>query len=143
MLEHLRMFALSQNNQSPYGKHDSGLMVVIRDEYRVMLERIIQQVANPECVDEKYWLQAWTRFLAMNVEPSILGEKTAKELELNFSMLPVQTRMAWISGFSMAMNEYKSWSEHALNFMRSQPSKFVQLPGVFEDVCEIFQPTSY
>ncbi len=130
MLEHMRMFAASQSDNSPYGVHDRGLMVKLRDIYRESLEHIIYQVAHPSDVNEERIAKLWTRFLGKNVEPSRLGTETAEKLDKAFTRLDPDTRRAWSCGFRACTTEYLAWSDRILTFLATLPVEFRLLPGI-------------
>lgn len=139
MLEHMRMFAQSQNSASPYGKHDFGAMVVLRDQYRTTLEDLIDDVAKPHDVDVPRILEAWEIFLGTNIEPGEHGRRTARNLVSGFRKLDQTTQRAWVSGFETSMTAYRYWANEALAFLRSQPEEILCLPAI-GDIRELIEP---
>jgi hypothetical protein len=118
MAEHLQMFVDTQNNESPYGQHDFGLMVELRDAYKARLQRVIEAVLQPDDgvepteVDEmivRHWLN--------RVEPSYLGRTTARDLLIKLHDLDPASRRAWMRGFRVASEEYAAWTREACGVM--------------------------
>lgn len=142
MLEHLNMFAQSQNNQSVYGQYDYGEMVNLRDAYKERLLRIIEAVRTREITPQEKISNRWTVFLAKNIEPTDLGRKTANQLKKMFENLPAETQMAWANGFWQTMKEYVEWSEPILNFLNKIPKEWRCLPSIAEDVRKIIDPNN-
>ncbi|MCC6564049.1 hypothetical protein IT087_04105 [Candidatus Uhrbacteria bacterium] len=128
MLEHMRMFAASQSNDSPYGKHDHGRMTRQRDAYRASLEHIIAQVARPTDVDVERIILAWTGFLS-TIEPTLKPE-LALTLEENFRQLESGTQRAWACGFRATMTEYLVWGDRISSFLQGIPEAYWEFPGV-------------
>lgn len=128
MLEHMRMFANSQTNESPYGKYDRGRMVKQRDAYRASLLHIIDQVARPTDVDIERITKAWTMFLTV-IEPT-LDPKTARTLEDNFRSLDASTRQAWACGFRAVMSEYLVWGDRICAFLQTVPESYWNFPNL-------------
>ncbi|MCK9360776.1 hypothetical protein M0Q28_00920 [Patescibacteria group bacterium] len=128
MLEHMRMFARSQSNESPYGKYDRGRMVHQRDTYKASLEYIIAQVARPTDVNLERITKAWTKFLR-TIEPTLKPE-TAQTLESNFRQLDVGSQRAWACGFRTAMTEYLVWGDRISEFLQSIPDAYDEFPGL-------------
>lgn len=140
MLEHMRMFANSQTNESPYGRFDRGVMVKIRDRYRLMLECIIEKVVRPVERNEGEVLGAWTSFLGTRIEPSQAGWQAALTLRRNFDTLDADTRRAWTSGFWWTMQLYAAWYESTSWFLFRKPTELFRLPGVTPDVRNVIAP---
>lgn len=119
MLEHLNMFAGSQNNNSPFGLHDQGKMIELRDYNRDSLLRIIDAYKNEKDLsnlDEKVLLLKWFTFLKEKIEPSLPGSIASERLEKMFEKLPVSTKKIWFNIFDVTMNEYDEWE----NMMKVQ-----------------------
>lgn len=129
MLEHMRMFAGSQTNDSPYGKHDHGLMTKLRDSYRESLEHIIYQVAHPSDVLEGRVEAAWTHFLERWVEPSSAGRDAAENLSRSFRKLDPGVQRAWACGFRACMTEHLAWIDRMRGFLHELPTEYLDLPG--------------
>jgi len=157
MLEHLDMFAKSQTNDSPFGKHDFGRMSTLRDEHTEILNSIIALVHRDyEDGKHKYWdqrpnelsqdgelvLEAWRHFLSENIEPTELGVTAAHELELKFRHLVLQDQSAWLTGFYYTMQGYRTWSQAVLKDLERMPKERFELPGICEDVRDIIAPKS-
>ncbi len=140
MLEHLMMFANSQTNASPYGRHDLGAMVQLRDAQRAALERICHRVLQPLKVDEGRVPEAWVRFLATNIEPSPAGREAAARLKADFVALAPETRRAWTSGFYATMGEYRHWAASALAFIEALPASERSLVGLPFDLPTLIRP---
>lgn len=135
MTEHLRMFADSQTNESPYGKHDRGLMIDLRDSYRTMLDRILAEVANPTLdVDVKKISLAWQLFLGLNIEPSEKGRAAASSLASAFEKLDHDVQTAWANGFATTMREYSFWSSQMYTFLETLSPEYLTMFGTCEDV---------
>lgn len=135
MTEHLRMFAQSQTNESTYGRHDRGKMVELRDMYRTMLERVLEEVANPTYdMDTKVMSLAWHLFLGMNIEPSPKGQEAAMHLATAFETLDPDTQHAWTNGFVATMREYISWSTETMEFLEPLPTEYLTMGGAYDDV---------
>jgi hypothetical protein len=114
MAEHLRMFANSQTNDSPYGKWDFGRMIEIRDNYREKLLKIVaatQSEARFPPEEIVLTQRCWTQFLWRNVEPTPLGMKAAEELSGRFERLDDTTKQAWTCAFNVCMLNYAKWAE--------------------------------
>jgi len=109
MLEHLNMFADSQTNLSPYGRHDYGAMVQMREAQTARLTRIIAASNAAFDGDKETVLRNWDLFLKRNIEPTESGARTVTALNLAFSELPEATQKAWISCFAATLSEYRSW----------------------------------
>lgn len=132
MLEHMRMFASSQSNDSPYGKHDRGLMVKLRNTYRESLEHIIYQAANPSYVISDKVETAWTQFLGQWVEPTPAGKKAAESLSRAFRKLEPDVQRAWACGFRACMNEHCAWADRIRSFfvLQEVPTEYLHLPSI-------------
>lgn len=128
-LAHMRMFASSQTNESPYGKWDAGVMVPIRDAYRASLERIIESVEKPKDVDVDAVLRTWSFFLGTRIEPTVDME-TLTKLETNFRTLDPDTQRAWANGFHTTMFEYIEWAERMRTFLKTVPEEYRSFPGL-------------
>lgn len=128
MLEHLYMFASTQNNASPYGKHDFGAMIVMRDAQTKRLKRIINAVLQNERkfdqAQKEKILTAWTAFLYSNIEPTQKASQTAINLKYEFEKLDENTQNAWLNGFIATMEEYAEWSEWILEKIKTFPAKW-------------------
>ncbi|MBI5254400.1 hypothetical protein HY932_01305 [Candidatus Falkowbacteria bacterium] len=124
MLEHMQMFANSQATKPPYGLHDFGTMVELRDAYRVMLENVIAAVLSDELFvvrnEDKIWL-AWERFLGSNVEPTEKGRLVAAKLGKMFVELDDDSKQKWMRGFYACMKNYIRWANDAVNFLGMLP----------------------
>ncbi len=151
VLEYVKGFADSQTNNSPYGKHDFGKMVEIRDVYKEMLLGIVSAIdTSAKCGahftsrEEKKALGAWKSYLSNNIEPTPLGLATAEKLDGMFRQLPDQTRWVWEQGFVKTMTEYKNWSLPLLqqmdNLALKYGSEILSLPGITEDVRKVITP---
>jgi len=144
MSEHMKMFADSQNNESPYGKHDYGFMVEMRDRAKERVYRIVESTQKNEILspwEEESIREAWISFLSENVEPRI-GNKTARTLDDMFEKLPEKTRHAWCNAFLTTMKEYKEYADEKLK--QIEKTKMVyELPGIIIDVREVIKPNSY
>lgn len=144
MLNHIRMYANSQTNDSPYGQHDFGTMVEMRDVYTLALQRIIEAVAEGSlALDIEKTLDLWTNFLGDVVEPTLLGKTAAQSLRLQFGLLPVEHQQAWARGFAQAMFEYENWSMHYMSpFLRKEiDPKWLSLSGISENVADSIEWT--
>jgi hypothetical protein len=157
MLEHLAMFSASQTNESPYGKHDFGRMIQLRDEHTEMLNHIIGMVHRDyETEEHIYWdrarneltqngelvLEAWRNFLAENIEPTQLGAIAAGDLENKFRELVLQDQSAWLTGFYHTMQGYRIWSRAVLKDLDGIPKEWLELPGICKDAREPILPKS-
>ncbi|MBS3086399.1 hypothetical protein J4422_01745 [Candidatus Pacearchaeota archaeon] len=139
MSEHMKMFADSQNNESPYGKHDYGFMVKLRDRSRERLYRIVNSTQLPPQFSverESEIRRAWASFLSENVEPSRLGRQTALTLDGMFSGLEEGTRHAWCNGFLSIMQEYIPYSLDRLKLLEKETlnDAYFHLPGIAGDI---------
>jgi len=137
MAEHLRMYAETQNNDSPYGKHDFGAMIELRDAYKARIRRVIEatqmsSAADPELRPEV--LQRWKRHLAKNIEPYAKGEEVAGQLTQMFLALPEYTQRAWQNAFNVCLDEYRAWSDEAIKFLETIPVEYRSLPGVCDNL---------
>lgn len=142
MAEHVRMYAESQNNESPYGKHDFGAMVELRDAYKERLLRVISSLRSTrpfalERVTEV--LERWTGHLCVNNEPSLIGVEAAARLKVMFKALPEETQCAWAKTFDLCLSEYALWSYDAIRFMETIPIRFRHLPGVHDNLQSMLQ----
>ena len=135
ILEHLAMLARSQNNESPYGKHDFGEMVRLRDRLRSSSERIISAVlsGSDSVLDEETVLKAWTVFLGQRIEPTQIGATAAVKLEVEFRRLPKEIRLPWINGFFAIMREYVAWVQETKSELDGVPDWYFVFP-TFRDV---------
>jgi hypothetical protein len=140
MVDHLQRFASSQTNDSPYGRHDFGVMVQLRDAYKASLEHIIQQVRQPTDVNVERIHRAWTGFLGATIEPSPTGKLAAHDLALAFNTLEPAVQNAWACGFRATMSEYLVWADRNLAFLSRLPGKFLQVPGLCTDIRELIRP---
>ncbi len=137
MLEHLKMFMDSQNNESPYGKHDYGYYVKLRKDYKEKLNRIIKAVLHPELpTDENIIMVAW-RMILEKTEP-INGREAAKKLESLFNSLNEKTKFAWLSGFHAAMREIVNLdTETTMDINRHMPKDiFEETRGIFQEILQ-------
>jgi len=116
MLEHLRMFALSQTNDSAYGKHDYGRMLSLRDEKREELHKFIDAVAyfgnkmrvhtDDELAAERDCLKAYLTF----IEPSMAAKGAIDQLDTLLAQEDASVQSTWLYGFTaVAMNAYQRW----------------------------------
>jgi hypothetical protein len=115
MLEHLTMFANSQTKASPYGRHDYGRMVELRDRYRTMsLEIVNETYQNAEPMSEDYAGdigQYFEEFLGEKIEPTTLGRQAASDVMAMFIVgLDAETQCHWLHGFDNVMTEYRLWA---------------------------------
>lgn len=141
MLEHMKMFADSQNNSSVYGKHDFGEMVDIRDEHKEQLNRIITsglegKTYGPQ--EEGAIVDSWTLFLKRNIEPTQPGIKAADTLRTMFVQLPPEYRQHWCHAFVQTMQEYRTWAQRKLTALEEIGE--YKLPGIVDDVRKIIKP---
>jgi hypothetical protein len=139
MLEHFRMFAQSQSDDSPYGRHDVGIMRTLRQAYRASLENIIAQTAHPTDAEAPI-LKAWELFLGTNVEPSEQGWMTAHNLGLRAFADDPEAKHAWSSGFRAVMFEYLAWADRTLAFLKRLPAEYLRLPGISDDIRNVVRP---
>ncbi|MDO8557804.1 MAG: hypothetical protein Q7S09_01260 [bacterium] len=133
MREHLHMFASTQTNASPYGKHDFGRMCELRNASREMLLEIIsrvQEFPKRSSEEQENILNRWESFLGKTIEPSTLGRITAKEVCGLFRNLDESSRLAWSNGFQATMDHYASWSETALRDLAELPKEWLSLSMV-------------
>ena len=143
MLEHLKMFRDSQSNASPYGKHDVGAMVVMRDRLTVLIDQVFEDIAQG--YELKDWqqtqvLKAWDDFLANNIEPHpAVGRPTAERLSALFAELPAETRMVWTIAFELVMYHYCEWAKDVLNDLDEMPREWLRFLDI-EDVRTIIRP---
>lgn len=147
MLEHLQMFVNSQTNASPYGRHDFGDMVVLRDQNREQLMAIIRAVSSvalsgvaPSC--SRRIQSCWQDFLSHNIEQTEVGLQVADALDRRFSSLPALTQTAWSAGFYATMCEYGLWAGRTLNALGAMPSEWMKLPSIVSDVRDFITPHS-
>ncbi|MDP2593375.1 MAG: hypothetical protein Q8P52_01860 [bacterium] len=145
MLEHAKMFAESQSNDSPYGKYDFGRMIELRSEFREILEHIIYKVKNPrqsEGEDRQWHIQRFTNFLSDTVEPSCSGERAAANLEIQFKKLPAVNQDAWFSGFETVITDYTLWFLRCQVVLDQIPPNWLTLPGVTNDLRDFISGSS-
>lgn len=131
MLDHLRMFANSQTNDSPYGKWDYGWMIELRDHAKKRTNEVVlavrdldkreQTFGSSEAVSADWRIilmeaisAEWHRFLAEKIEPTGKGAAVADELQIMFENLPLETQKAWCVGFRTVMSQYKEWKNEML-----------------------------
>ncbi len=145
MLEHFKMFADSQNNNSPYGKYDFGAYIPMRDEQAGRTLRIIDAVVNPRKFrreQQNRILAAWDLFLLNNIEPEEISDKKVKSLGQMFNKLDEKTQRAWSNGFLTTMKEYQEWAIPRLQEIKAMKSQQRYLPGVIDDFYEVILPSS-
>ncbi len=142
MLEHIKMYADSQTNESVYGKHDFGEMVRLRDEERQQTYRIIEAVRNGHLVshDEEVVLSAWGAFLKKNIEPSISGGIATDVLLQMHRALPGDARVAWLNGYYVIMKEYVVWAKERMDYLSNLPEEWFVIPGISGDIRSIIEP---
>jgi hypothetical protein len=131
MAEHLLMFANSQNNGSPYGRHDLPAMQAIRDQYKARLFRIVDAVKTFPALsvdEEKKILECYSSFLGTNIEPTELGRHAAETLAEKFVELDDSSRWAWLNGFRQSMVEYVGWSSEVLGELKASSVAQLTLP---------------
>lgn len=141
--EHLKRCADTQTNESPYGKHDIGFMVTLRDDERQQLYRILARLKEKRefsAGEENTALGAWTMFLYTNIEPSKRGRETAEKLREMFKSLPDEVRFAWLGVYCQTMAEYMRWAQSRMEFLDSCPEHWVSLPPIRDDVRDIIRP---
>ena len=134
------MLARSQTSDSPYGKHDAGVMVALRDANKESLEHVIWSVLHPQDVDVERILKAWTLFLGMNVGPTRAGRMAAHDLGLRFRNLDPDVRRAWACGFRTAMCEYLPWADRTLAFLNRMPAECLRLGSLVPDIRDAIRP---
>lgn len=130
MAEHLRMFANSQTNDSPYGKHDFGRMVELRDPLRESLLRILNRLGNDRFIslnDKNMCLQSWYILIANHIEKGPVAEKAAKDLDQQFSKLDERSQIAWLNAFHQTVREYMAWLTSVLDDFEEFPLEWQQL----------------
>ncbi len=146
MPEHMRMFADSQTESSPYGRHDRGRMVHLRDKQRAACYRILDSLRHPlDAKDPQTTApvtEAWHRFLATNIEPSPQGRVAAGEFNEKFANLDEASRGAWLSAFRKIFVEYEAWATETLAFLGQLPDAEMYLgSGLFPfDVIGLIRP---
>ena len=144
MLEHLNMFANSQNNESPYGLHDFGKMIEIRDEQTRRLKRIINSVVDDKESFSQFKtnriLASWVDFLCQGVEPTKKSGDTALRLQVEFHKLDSENKRAWLNGFVVTMDEYFDWSKSMIIQLNCFPNEWLLLGKRNIDVKKIISP---
>jgi len=147
MGEHLKMFADSQTNESPYGVHDFGAMVVERDAQAGRLNRILETVRTPSPMSDARIIEirsAWGYFLRENVEPSSSIYSLTEKLDEMFGRLGEDERIAWSNGFLSAMKEYVGWANQKDRGLREIRDKYgastLKLPGITDDLVKYIAP---
>ncbi len=144
VLEHVRMLADSQNNDSPYGKHDFGAMIPLRDLIRDMSHRIIEAVHHPRELSGDHMKKvnsAWDLFLTRTVEPTENAAVATSYLRSRFEALDETTRSAWSSGFLTAMREYIRWADIKLEHLAQLGITRFDLPSISRDIREVIRPS--
>jgi hypothetical protein len=143
MAEHLRMFASSQTNASPYGKYDFGEMSVMRDRSAHALHMIVRATQSgiriPD-IDIASINGAWTIFLSENIEPDVKAAVAAIDLANQFARLDEAAQSGWANAFLCTMNAYMYWSYRAMDHLDSGPKEFLSLPGIMNDVRGLIRP---
>jgi hypothetical protein len=138
MLEHIKRFASSQNNNSPYGKFDDEAMTRLRDPETASVLRVIDQVQEPLTEYEvEAVLQSWERFLYTMIEPSEKGREVAKSLCRRFRELPMETQTAWTSGFLQTMIDHDAWAREVTSDLAGMEAEYFSLQPISEDVREL------
>lgn len=144
MLEHLLMFANSQTNISPYGKHDVGTMVEMRDAKKERLLHFVHAVAHPQKQFQKrdriniIW--EWSLYLGNFIEPTSVGRLAARKLqEMLFDLHP-DIQNAWCNGFLIAMKDYLEWCRLTTQILEEKELEFSNIPFV-GDLRRLFQPS--
>jgi hypothetical protein len=145
MLEHLNMFANSQTNDSPYGKHDQGEMVLMRNRQTERLSRIIKDASSGKDVpfNSDEVISSWHDYLVNNVEPFQATLQTSEGLQNNFDKLPIGDQNAWMRGFNQTLREYGDYAEwllEILNTIPNLPKTAFSFPGIADDIREIIPP---
>ncbi len=148
MLNHLKMFADSQDGKSPYSRFDhlSKRMVELRDAQTARLRKIIEAVSapvlSPTSVSIEDILNKWQQFL-VKIEPVRNNRRTASELIKRFKTLPYEWQVRWSRGFETTMAEYNDWEEEAKKDIEriSQKFPFLQETTFFKDLLSFLQPT--
>lgn len=110
MLEHMEMFALSQTSSSPYGRHDYGRMLTIRDPARRTLRNFIDVVENDGHGSgiESSWPE-FKEFLGV-IEPSQVGKDAAATLiKMMQDKLARDVQGAWLRGVHFGIQSYIGW----------------------------------
>lgn len=138
MLEHLNMFAGSQTNASPYGRHDYGAMVEMRDRQTARLDRVIAARGIAFYGDWETILRNWDLFLMKNIEPTESGQKAATALSRAFLELPEATQNAWINCFRATLSEYRDWgTEIQADFKQMQNQELLRLEEALFGIADI------
>ncbi len=142
MLEHLQMFASSQNNDSVYGRYDTPEMQALRDPQTERLRRVIDSVSRANGGYDPNIIGEWTRFLSETIEPTNIGASTAQTLEEMFGSLDQEAKSAWASGFRIAMTEYAAWAREATDDIRNMelPEEVLTPPLIGRNVLELISP---
>lgn len=142
MVQHMSMYAGTQSNDSPYGKFDFGAMTLMRDSYRAQLEKVIKVVLSPAVAipgeHEAAVLDEFSSFLKRNVEPTENGARVVDELMSRFQRLP-DYRLQWLAGFKESMSQFNEWRVPIIKFLDSIPKEYHTLPGITNDVREIYK----
>jgi len=130
MAEHLRMFANSQTNDSPYGKHDFGRMVELRDFNRASLARIIQTLMIPEkqmpLKRVNHVFQGWQLLLHNEIESG--ADKAISQLtDMFFDQLSEEVQFHWAEAFDKTMSEYLKWLDSVLHDFKKFPESWQYL----------------
>lgn len=137
MLGHLRMFAQSQVNTSPYGKHDYGRMIELRDRAKQWTDKVYIAVDKYRQVDGSSAREIdlmWHEFLAEKIEPTGKGAAAADQLQIMFDQLPIEIKSAWRIGFILTMEHYFAWK---LSVLASAPEFDLKLPGFSKTIREM------
>lgn len=145
MSEHMKMFADSQNNESPYGKHDFGEMIHIRDLHTDMLRPIIQATQQGEFfTDERLTKlrEAWNTFLSTYIEPTPKAREDVAILDREFSRLDSAVVNAWSHSFLETMKQYQRWADIKLSRLSGLSDRALFLPILQADVRDLIRPRS-
>ncbi|MBI5077182.1 hypothetical protein HZB94_02275 [Candidatus Falkowbacteria bacterium] len=138
MLGHLRMFAQSQVNSSPYGKHDYGRMIELRDRAKEWTDEVYLRVSQYRQIDGYSVAREvdllWHEFLADKIEPTGKGAAVADQLQIMFKQLPAETQSAWRIGFAIVMQNYFEWK---LIVLADAPASELKLPGFSKTIREM------
>lgn len=125
LIEGLYRLATTQNNSSPYSRHDFGNMIHICQVQTWRLLLVLNAVQHPEIATPssvKRTMSRQTRdWLTRSIDPSKNGQVAARVMLDHLDAMPDRVRLAWLSGFNQARWLYSEWSIEARHCLDQIP----------------------
>ncbi|MCC6639052.1 hypothetical protein IT409_00670 [Candidatus Falkowbacteria bacterium] len=152
ILEHVRMYADSQTNASPFGKWDYGFYCVLRDAHRKRAYRMLhapKRLKIPREISVEEIAEVFHHhFLYPTIEPTKLGYRSAELLFSEFNRLSSEDRSVYAHVFAQCMIEYVDWYDSVNSIVANQMPKnameFVSLQNIIgsSNIMDVLKPSA-